>query len=1133
MVAQTDPDSYSSGQTPRFLLRKGTPKEYDIFEFYSVHPDHHWVYWKKGTFRERLVALKSEFKPSNNARIYEVDARYKQALKTNRIQMDTWLSTYWRAYTEAEELEIPAVAGYHGHLDFLKAVNTYSPDFSVTQTAAVEEAMFEGKDPSELPPVQKLVERFRSHMRLRKAQGVTAEQLSRGAFGVTLNGETPDQTGTHSDNRNNGNGEGNNRPTPKCFCGELHLFKECPYLCEKVRPSGWTEDPEIRNVTTGYSLKRSTLLDTCSDFHVGNRKADFLDLHPPKDSGRLLAGGKYLDIVGEGTRRITLTTPTGRSNTFLLKNCLYVPELHTNLASHRLFQKAGIYWNHETDVVYHKATGTKMAKVSWIERQPVIHHVRVTPENDEDDTVPTAFAAAEEEPTATVPEDESDPEDEVILESEDEDFVPEPLIQEFLPPKLVPRQKLHGNSSRLPLKPLEGDATLWHQRLAHLGPRALEKVVQAVTGAKIHLPSAIQCQDCQVAKARKKISRRQPVRESKPFSTICADLFEFSNAFDGRTKALIITCPVIRARISYTLKRKKHALTALMNAVAFLERQFHIKVKTVVSDGETSFGNKFRRWLLDTGISHEPSPPYTKEPAGVQERAGGVIITKARCLIISSNLPSDLWPEAVEAATYITNRTPVQALGWKTPIQVFNEWLARRDRIPIPEEGLKASVANIVLFGSEAYALTEAARRGADRLKKMDPRAYIGYLVGYVASNIYRVWIPSQQRVITVRDVTFDETKKYQDERKRSSLEIAELNDQIDSILIPPTATTFLGTSRAVFSSDPLDTGITGGVDAAEAQDEPEEVIYDTIVVATDPPDQEASQEARGVEADEAHDSYSDEDSFDSAVSSNPEESPSCIPDKTDDSDREAVQPCLPTPEATPGLEENDSQHHEPSPDEAQSPLPSLSQPRQRRTELDFLDQSAILESGTRSGRRREPPSANTSHRLEFEELNTYPTAFNVIFSTAIKHDRLYRTNLPAAPKNWQEAMQHKYAEDWKAAALKEWDQINRVKRLVAVTLLQKAIQDVGPNGILPLMWVFTYKFNKHGVLQKFKARVVVRGDLQPRGDLNAYASTLAGKFFRMLMAVAARFNLELRQLDAVNAFLHSDLDKLVYVRFL
>ncbi|RYP50368.1 hypothetical protein DL768_004133 [Monosporascus sp. mg162] len=423
-----------------------------------------------------------------------------------------------------------------------------------------------------------------------------------------------------------------------------------------------------------------------------------------------------------------------------------------------------------------------MAKIRWIERQPVIHHVEVIAKNDADDVVTSAaFAVAEEpeKPEAAVPENESDFEKEVILESEDEDVVTEPLIEEFLPAKLTNQKKLHGNNFRNPLKPLKGNATL-------------------------------------------------------------------CSAFDGRTKALIITCPVIGARISYTMKRKKHALTALMNAVVFLERQHHIKVKTIVSNGKISFGKKLRRWLLDTGISHKPSPPYTKEPVGVQERAGGVIITKARYLMISSNLPSDLWPKAVKAATYIANRTPTKALGWKTPIQVLNEWIAKKDKIPVPEEGLKANVANVILFGSKAYALTEAVRRGAERLKKMDLRAYIGYLVGYVASNIYRVWVPLQQRVITVRDVTFDETKKYRgDQQQKSSIEIAELNDQIDSILIPPKATTFLGTSRAIFSSDPLDTGVTGGVNDIAVHDtvtqgpsiEDEEPIYDTIVVATGDPD--------------------------------------------------------------------------------------------------------------------------------------------------------------------------------------------------------------------------------------------------------------------------------------------------------
>ncbi|PHH88078.1 hypothetical protein CDD83_8026 [Cordyceps sp. RAO-2017] len=79
----------------------------------------------------------------------------------------------------------------------------------------------------------------------------------------------------------------------------------------------------------------------------------------------------------------------------------------------------------------------------------------------------------------------------------------------------------------------------------------------------------------------------------------------------------------------------------------------------------------------------------------------------------------------------------------------------------------------------------------------------------------------------------------------------------------------------------------------------------------------------------------------------------------------------------------------------------------------------------------------------------------------------------------------------------------------------------------LPLKWVFTYKFDQDGYLQRYKARICVRGDLQDDDDgLETYAATLAAKTFRIAMATAARFDLDIRQFDIGNAFLYSDLNK-------
>jgi hypothetical protein len=47
------------------------------------------------------------------------------------------------------------------------------------------------------------------------------------------------------------------------------------------------------------------------------------------------------------------------------------------------------------------------------------------------------------------------------------------------------------------------------------------------------------------------------------------------------------------------------------------------------------------------------------------------------------------------------------------------------------------------------------------KLARTEPRAHIGYLVGYESINIYRIWVPGFNRVFSTRDVDFDETKFY------------------------------------------------------------------------------------------------------------------------------------------------------------------------------------------------------------------------------------------------------------------------------------------------------------------------------------------------------------------------------------
>lgn len=110
---------------------------------------------------------------------------------------------------------------------------------------------------------------------------------------------------------------------------------------------------------------------------------------------------------------------------------------------------------------------------------------------------------------------------------------------------------------------------------------------------------------------------------------------------------------------------------------------------------------------------------------------------------LEASLPTNLWPETITAAGYIANRTPIRKLGWKTPFEIIH--------------GVKPSYTHLHVFGCRAYALNKHIPHS----QKLNSRVHLGHLVGYASTNIFKVWIPSKNKVIRTRDATFEESKFY------------------------------------------------------------------------------------------------------------------------------------------------------------------------------------------------------------------------------------------------------------------------------------------------------------------------------------------------------------------------------------
>ena len=126
--------------------------------------------------------------------------------------------------------------------------------------------------------------------------------------------------------------------------------------------------------------------------------------------------------------------------------------------------------------------------------------------------------------------------------------------------------------------------------------------------------------------------------------------------------------------------------------------------------------------------------------------------------------------------------------------------------------------------------------------------------------------------------------------------------------------------------------------------------------------------------------------------------------------------------------------------------------------------------------------------------------------------------NNPDLP-NYREAMEGEHAEEFKSAMKKEINALEKHGTWRGV--LKSSIPTNGE--IIPLTWAFRIKRKPNGEFDKFKARLVVRGDLQ-NDERETYAPVVKWATIRTVLAFALQLKLKTRQIDFDNAFVQAEL---------
>jgi hypothetical protein len=218
-----------------------------------------------------------------------------------------------------------------------------------------------------------------------------------------------------------------------------------------------------------------------------------------------------------------------------------------------------------------------------------------------------------------------------------------------------------------------------------------------------------------------------------------------------------------------------------------------------------------------------------------------------------------------------------------------------------------------------------------------------------------------------------------------------------------------------------------------------------------------------------------------------------------------------------------------PNPDQSSDNILNLSITQSEEEERIRTRQIKATESSQPSStkRTRRPPSRYGGVNYESSELILDD---EVLFSPKIRKKELIHkcviSLLSNDPNSYKEAMSRSDAKLWKEAINKEWSSILENSVLTASNL------PIGFKAIA-CRWVFKTKRNADGQIVKYKARLVIKGFMQRFGiDYNeTYAPVMKYPSLRILLSLAAIYDLEIKQFDVVTAFLNATLEEEVYMQ--
>jgi hypothetical protein len=489
------------------------------------------------------------------------------------------------------------------------------------------------------------------------------------------------------------------------------------------------------------------------------------------------------------------------------------------------------------------------------------------------------------------------------------------------------------------------------------------------------------------------------------------------------------------------------------------------------------------------------------------ERFDDMLIEKAKCIKKHVKLSKDFYSECYLVAAHILNWTSSSSLNWNSFL-IFMQKLLK--------ESIRNEIAHLKMFNRKAFSLLEKAD-AFKRSEKMKSRAFIEYLIKYDFINIFRVWNSKKDDVNDYRDVIFNETKFFDTYEKVDFFKKEERK--------------FYVTYRAIF------------MQIFEDRDEKqyERVSIRKFVlnnfkknVVSKLMMKKKTSSSKESQLFTFDDTLSSEFELKSTINifvtieisrrnvsmKNKEMiflfwKDKSLNEENNFSFRKNNFLCSYSSKLSNELFETEN---------ASLNVLTSKDINFRINVINIVQKKRIWKSSK--------DFANTTWISEkIKKIFVFHITLMIVFNTkATKFEikttlsfKFHINNLSKSFLHWRAMLRHLHTEEFIKVAQMKYDAIETKETW-------KIVDKRDDYKLISLKWIFIYKSDSNDFLFKYKARIVIRDDLQKINNVqNVYVATFALKIFRMMMTLIADFHLKIKQLNVVNVFLNVFNDEKIY----